>query len=423
MQKSTIQVGRLSIQLTVALVLVLLLTHIVYYSRQAYAATLRVPQNYPTIQAAIDAAKDDDVVVVSTGIYTGPIQITGKRITLASEYFITEDPTQIDQTILDGQGAEDVVRIDESATGTKIIGFTIQNGNNGISLRTQGLILNNRIHNTVDGIDSSNGGGFISRNVFEHNTDDGVDFDGASSGTIENNIMQHNEDDGVEVRMHNYDGPRLTITIRGNTMIGNGEDGIQLIDYPQLTNRVIVIERNLISESAYAAIGLMDNGDTREDFRGASIPERIYVYNNTLINNPYALTGGDNLIALNNIFADSSVLALKNVDADSIVAHNLFWDNTQDFLNSNVLTSQGLWIDPLLDKNFRLTPDSQAIDAGTSFYTHNGEIVLDYPDEVFWGSAPDLGWQEYKPQDAATPTPVPTLTPEGQQLFVPLLHD
>ena len=41
--------------------------------------------------------------------------------------------------------------------------------------------------------------------------------------------------------------------------------------------------------------------------------------NNTFDGNEYAITGGDNLIALNNIFFNSSVLALKNVDGNSVV--------------------------------------------------------------------------------------------------------
>ena len=34
--------------------------------------TLRVPTDYPTIQAAIDAAKDADIVSVAPGTYRGP---------------------------------------------------------------------------------------------------------------------------------------------------------------------------------------------------------------------------------------------------------------------------------------------------------------------------------------------------------------
>ena len=84
-----------------------------------------------------------------------------------------------------------------------------------------------------------------------------------------------------------------------------------LIDYPDLSDRFLLIERNLIQGNAMAGLGLMDNGDTSEDYRAASIPERIHVYNNTFVDNDHALTGGDNLIALNNLFVNSTTLATK----------------------------------------------------------------------------------------------------------------
>lgn len=382
--------------LAAALLLAVVFVHLTFEPGQA-AATLRVPQDYPTIQAAIDAAQNDDVVLVAPGTYNGPILISGKRIIVASEFYTTDDPARVKQTILDGQGADNVVSIDKTATDTQIIGFTIQNGDNGIWLRAQAAILHNRVHQTGDGIDSGNGGGLIKGNTFENNRDDGVDFDNASSGTIEDNRIANNGNDGIEIRLHDYQGPPLTVTIRGNTITGNQEDGIQLIDYPGLTNRVFVIERNLIHDNGLVGIGLMDNGDSQEDQRAASILERIYVLNNTIVNNPYAITGGDNLIALNNIFAGSSGTALKNLDAGSIAAHNLFWNNAQNFTGSNVEAATNVLANPLLNASYRLQPGSPAIDAGIDSYVHQGETVLEYPQTVYLGSAPDLGRQEADP--------------------------
>ena len=48
----------------------------------AHAATLEVPTEYHTIQAAIDAARDGDEVVVAPGRYHGTISFNGKAITV-----------------------------------------------------------------------------------------------------------------------------------------------------------------------------------------------------------------------------------------------------------------------------------------------------------------------------------------------------
>jgi VCBS repeat-containing protein len=264
---------------------------------------------------------------------------------------------------------------------------------------------------TTDGIDSTSGGGLIKGNLFENNADDGVDFDKDSSGIIENNIIRNNDDDGIEVRLHDYSGSPLNIIIRGNTITGNQEDGIQLIDYPELSDRVITIENNLIQESAQVGLGLMDQGDTKEDYRAASIPERIYLFNNTFVNNPYAITGGDNLIALNNIFVNSSVMALKNIDGDSVIAHSLFWNNAVDSTASNVVAPT-IVADPRLDSSYHLRSDSPAIDAGTAKYVHNDETVLNYPEETYTGGAPDLGWYEA----GSTTGTVPIAKPDSYRI-------
>ena len=52
------------------------------------AATLRVPADYPTIQAAVDAAASGDTVLVADGAYTGAGNcgvVISKSITVASE--------------------------------------------------------------------------------------------------------------------------------------------------------------------------------------------------------------------------------------------------------------------------------------------------------------------------------------------------
>jgi predicted outer membrane repeat protein len=97
----------------------------------AQAAELQVPSQYATIQAAISAAANGDVVVVSPGTYTGTINTQGKAITLRSTDPL--DPVVVAATILDGEGTNRVLEVfNFERPDTVISGFTIINGDSDL---------------------------------------------------------------------------------------------------------------------------------------------------------------------------------------------------------------------------------------------------------------------------------------------------
>jgi hypothetical protein len=303
------------------------------------SGTIRVPQDYATIQKAIDAAGDGDTIVVGPGTYSGGIVISGKSITLISLYQATGDPSLVDETII--KGGSPGVRIDESAPNTTIAGFHFLGGEDAVQFYAQGgRCLDNFFDHTVnDAISFEDVGGVARGNRIVGAGDDGVDVDAASANVlIENNTISQVGDDGIEIRNQNYHGSLVTHTIRGNTIIGSEEDGIQLIDYSELSDRAFVIQNNVIRGSADVGLGIMDNGETREDFRGASMPERVTVSNNTFDGNRYGITGGDNLTATDNTISNSD-LGLKNVDGQSTVTGTRFINNDVNYTHSNVVGS------------------------------------------------------------------------------------
>jgi len=90
---------------------------------------LRVPEDYETIQAAIDNASDGDTVLVNEGEYTENIDFGGKNILVASNFILDLDEAWMFFTIIDGNEEGAVVTFRNNETDeAQLIGFTITNG-------------------------------------------------------------------------------------------------------------------------------------------------------------------------------------------------------------------------------------------------------------------------------------------------------
>jgi len=134
------------------------------------ANVLRVPQDFATIQAAIDATTPGDTVRVSPGVYNELLDNESKAITI-------ESTGGADVTTIDGGGRGTVVTLTAHPGESPVLrGFTIRDGR-GSGVATQGgpaLIEDNVITNNVG---CGDGGGITV---------------GPSSATIVDNLISHN---------------------------------------------------------------------------------------------------------------------------------------------------------------------------------------------------------------------------------------
>ena len=214
-------------------------------------AARRVPDEYQTIQGAIDAADDGDIVVVAAAKYYEHV-IVDKTITLLGE----------EGTIIDGGGTGTVISV--TRDNVKISGFTIQNGKRGIFLSPPdsiGTLVGNDIQNNT--LTSHTQAAIelwysnettISDNKISNN-DHGIWLKFSSCGsTISNNELKNNSQ-GLAISWHCNAN-----TILGNTVISNSFEGI----VSGGTNNNTIYHNNFVDNKdqvySYNSSNTWDNG-------------------------------------------------------------------------------------------------------------------------------------------------------------------
>lgn len=402
-------------------------------------SVLRVPGDYATIQGAIDAAEAGEIIQIDAGVYTENLALN-KPVTLVATSFDAINPAN-NTTIIDGGGGAAAILIPSGLVQMPVIrGFVIRNSADGIHASSPFIAESNLLHSAGTLVSyQQGGGGFNRNNIYFKAANNAIRVDNSDRPVlIENNRILYSGETGIEIGLQTTTAASTTVEIGiwNNMILGNSEDGIQLVDYPgepQNTNRRIVIAGNLIANNQRAGLGLMPDGITLEDYSGAGTAEAVRAFNNTFYGNEYGISGGDNLVAFNNIIANSlnrGVWRLQGPPgSNAVIAYTLFSNNTTDAEESNLGTGVLLGVDPLfeappnpgpdgawstLDDDFSglvLRSGSPAIDQGVAQYqASDGELVPPSPLSGFTGAAPDLGWREVGAPIVMTPTITPLST-------------
>ncbi|MHC4945881.1 MAG: right-handed parallel beta-helix repeat-containing protein [Planctomycetota bacterium] len=263
----------------------------------AFSATIYVPDHYPTIQQAIDAAVNGDTIIVRPGTYVENIDYNGKIISLKSEL----GP---EKTIIDGNQAGNVVMIGfDLGPETILEGFTITNSGasgSGIACRSPAVIRNN----IITGNTALSGGGIacweaatITKNKIVGNTSHyGGGIHCKSEPTIIDNIISDNTGSSIGGGMYCLDAsPVIAGNIISNNSTGWG-GGINCNNsFPTFTNNII-------------------SGNTGSDWGGgiSSFNSSILIDNNTIAGNKVINFSGGG------IYSKTSSI---------VVVNTIFWNN------------------------------------------------------------------------------------------------
>ncbi|MBL7066628.1 MAG: choice-of-anchor D domain-containing protein [Candidatus Marinimicrobia bacterium] len=206
---------------------------------------LSVPDEFNTIQEAINETVDGDTVLVYPGTYIENINFNGKNIVVGSLFLTTQNTSYISQTIIDGNQNGSVVRFNSGEDSTAIFGgFTVQNG---FSSQGGGIYCNANptLKNLIVEKNSADQGGgifsigwgnspIIDNCIITHNNGHGI-FLWDSPAHIYNSQMSNNSSAGIEI----YGGSTFKMV---NCTITDNSSGIilgYLDQSPSITNTII----------------------------------------------------------------------------------------------------------------------------------------------------------------------------------------
>ncbi|MFP4662471.1 MAG: nitrous oxide reductase family maturation protein NosD [Halanaerobiales bacterium] len=378
--------------------------------------TLYVPDDYGTIQEAIDAAVNGMTIIVNEDTYNESISIMNKNITLQSTD--PGNPTVVANTIIDAGGNGSTIVISGAETNIVTIeGLTITGGNGsnqigstshyggGINIHTAETILR---HNVITGNEAYNGGGGIygymcdmtlEVNSIENNssylTGGGISI-GADSGYTLNidmtdNIIRNNESEDRNVGgiyTSNVEGTWTGNIINGNSALTN-TGGIKLNH-----SSPDIINNQIINNTAGDSIG------------GISVDANSFptIQNNIISGNEAALTnsygGGlsiasEGLILSGNEISNNSAAKGGGIHASAgiTLGNNDISDNSATNIGGGIYTTEDITLtNNTIDSNnavqggggVALYVEDKVLSADGNNFSNNSEYAILLHSNASW---------------------------------------
>ncbi len=287
--------GRIVLLLSI-LSLSFMVPHSPFFAR-AGSSTIYVPQQYPTIQRAVDAANPGDTIIVSpspSGTYPGNITIS-KSLTLAG--------TSSSSVIINGSNTNSGIIIN-ATSGVSISQITIvdpDSAGNGISILSSldvsitGIIVSSSLSGTgAFGVWLSNSNNV----VLSHDTIGGNLYGVAVQGGFSNSIRANNltGNRAADVFMNATTGNQVKGNILAKSQIG--------IDLLQGSNGNVVTNNTVVDRNSLA--GIFISGSSNNQF-----------------------TSND--IDFNNATSDTTGIHLENSSGNSFYYNNIRNNSIQVF--------------------------------------------------------------------------------------------
>jgi len=271
--------------------------------------TINVPGDYSTIQAAINAASNGDLVLVSEGTYYENINFMGKAITVASKYFIDNKEKHIRKTIIDGSQPVNpdfgsvVNFVSGEDTNSVLCGFTITGGTGTLE-----MFPGNPPIREGGGIYCLASGAKIIHNIIKYNKSEmgaaGMSWGGGFASTppwipmyviLENNVFENN-------------------SVIGSIMCGGG--GVSF----SCSGRIV--KNTFIHNTVYAENGSAGGGGLIvQSWSYPTPPNQVFMSDNIIIHNK-ALQSETATFWLGGNGGGITILGSKGTFTNNIIQHN-----------------------------------------------------------------------------------------------------